>query len=92
MLFSYTFSLYNAQWHDAQVDLSYILEVERPKVPEKPQKVSVCIGHTPPASVIDQTLHLVTAANIFVWDKQVHMSQEQHQQILSGQVAWCEYE
>lgn len=44
-LHAYCFSLYNDQWHDAQVDLSYIMEVERPKVQEKPQKVSVCIAN-----------------------------------------------
>ena len=33
------FRLYNGQWHTAQLDLSALLDIERPVVPEKPQKV-----------------------------------------------------
>jgi len=32
-------SLYNSQWHGAQLELSHLLEVEKPAVPDKPEKV-----------------------------------------------------
>ena len=35
----WAFRLYNGQWHTAQLELSNLLEIERPKQPEKPMKV-----------------------------------------------------
>jgi hypothetical protein len=39
-MYNTLYRLYNEQWHGAQVDLAALLDIERPVVPEKPQKVS----------------------------------------------------